>query len=234
MTRRGRSTYISSKLNFKRCFALLSFSFLCSACANQAPEDYYFKFALMKEWGQYNRQQTGRALDEVISHPEDTEPLILAFEVGDSPATLLGFVPLENPEPESTRETLTAGLPKVRISLQRDVVDGLFKEREIQVSYWQLKDGRLEGEQNVVLAHFIPRAFSDRAIKTEFLMIFAIMHGAQVQEEKNTIDILRGIAQGEDGTPIMTLEAQTSNYKAYLQGQINIQEWENQLKIRRF
>ena len=65
-------------------------------------------------------------------------------------------------------------------------------------------------------------------------MIFAIMHGAQVQEEKNTIDILRGIAQGEDGTPIMTLEAQTSNYKAYLQGQINIQEWENQLKIRRF
>ena len=246
MTRRGQSISTSTKLAklwhdemttlnpCKPYLYLFSFCFVLLACGAQAPSDYYFQFALMEEWGEHNRQQTGRTLDVVITHPENAEPLILAFEIGDSPAELLGFKALESPERKSSGQPRTvAVLSKVRISLNQNAIDRIFSDQEIQVAYWQLHDGRLEGKQNVVTVHFIPRALTDRAIQTEFLMICAIVHGGQV-EDKNTIDVIKGIAAKEDGTPLMALEGQTVNYKAYIDEQIGLQEWANRLKMRRF
>ncbi|MCZ6680465.1 MAG: hypothetical protein O7E52_24810, partial [Candidatus Poribacteria bacterium] len=158
----------------------------------QAPEDYYFQFALMEEWGKYNRQQTGRMPHEVIPSPENTQPLVVAFEVGKPPAELLGFVSYNIPGAQATEEPTDVALPSVPISLQQEVLQQLFDEKQIRVVHWRLKHARLEGKQNRVLLNFIPRAFSERAIKEEFLMICAIVHGAQTQA--GTIDIIRVIA----------------------------------------
>jgi len=236
MTRRGRSICTSTEMAkspaLNSCLLFISLSFLSLACSSRAPKDYYFEFTLMEEWGEHNRRRTGREPHQVVSHPEKTEPLAIAFEVGNAPAQLLGFEPYEIPEPQPADQPPPLILSKVPISLQQDVLRRVFQEQEIHATHWRLKDGRLDGKQNVVQVHFIPRALSDRAIKEEFLMVCAIVHGAQL--EKDTIDVVRGIAESEDGTPQMTLETQITDYRAYIQERINLQQWESQLRLKRF
>lgn len=211
---------------------ILIFPFLFLACMLQSPEDYYFQFVLMEEWGKYNRQKTGRMLHEVIRPPEQTEPVMIAFEVSKSPAELLGFVPFDIPDSQAIDQSTNPELPKVPILLQQEILRQLFEKKHIRVIHWRLQNGRLEGGQNIVLLNFIPRALSDRAIKEEFLLTLAIVHGAQTQA--HTIDIVRGIAEEENGTPQMSLEAQVANYTAYLNGQINGQQWDERLQVKRF
>ena len=211
---------------------ILSLPFLLLACTLQAPEDYYYEFALMEGWGKTNRQKTGRQLHEVIHHPENSEPLVIAFEIGKPPAALLGFVPYDVPDKPQVDQLPDVATPKVPISLRSEVLRQLFDEKQIRVVHWRLSNGRLKGDRNVVLLNFIPRALSERAIKEEFLMIFAIVHAAQTQAD--TIDAIRGMAEGENGTPQMSLEAQVENYAAYLQGKIDGQQWEQRLRLQRF
>ena len=80
---------------------------------------------------------------------------------------------------------------------------------KIRVVHWRLKNGRLQDDQNVVLLDFIPRVSSERAIKEEFLMIFALVYAAQIQAD--TIDVIRGMAEDENGTPQLSLGG--SNHK---------------------
>ena len=63
-------------------------------------------------------------------------------------------------------------------------------------------------------------------------MIFALVHAAQTQGD--TIDVVRVMAEDENGTPQMSLEAQVVNYTAYLQGKIDGQQWEQRLRLQRF
>ena len=211
---------------------ILSLPFLLLACTLQAPEDYYYEFALMEGWGKTNREKTGRQLHEVIRHPESSEPLVIAFEVGKPPAALLGFVPYDGPTGPEVDQLPDVATPTVRISLRQNVLRQLFAEKQIRVVHWRLRNGRLQDDQNIVLLNFIPGAFSERAIKEEFLMIFAIVHAAQTQTD--TIDVIRGMAEDENGTPQMSVEAQVVNYIAYLQGKIDGQQWEQRLRIQRF
>ena len=214
-------------------FLILSLPFLLLACTLHAPEDYYYEFALMEGWGKTNRQKTGRQLHEVIRHPENNQPLVIAFEVGKPPTALIGFVPYEGPDlPEVDQPSNVVTVSKVPISLRGEVLRQLFIEKQIRVVHWRLKNGRLNDDQNVVLLNFIPRAFSERAIKQEFLIIFALVHAAQTQAD--TIDAIRVMAEDENGTPQMSLEAQVVNYTAYLQGKIDGQQWEQRLRLQRF
>jgi len=217
---------------FNVSLLFVSMCFLFLACGFRTPKDYYFEFTLMEEWGEHNRRRTGRELNQVISLPEETGPLVISFEVGNAPAQLVGFRPYEIREPQPADEVPPRILLKVPVSLEQDALRTVFQEQDIHAAYWRLQDGRLEGKQNVVQVHFIPRAFSDWAIKKEFLMICAIVYGAQL--EKNTIDVVRGIAENEDGTPQMMLETQVTNYRAYLQDRINVQQWGSQLRLKRF
>ena len=202
------------------------------ACTLQAPEDYYYEFALMEGWGKANREQTGRKLHEVTRHPENSEPLVIAFEVGKPPAALLGFIPYDVSDGTETDPSPDVATPKVAISLPQEVLRKLFDEKQIRVVHWRWRNGRLKGDQNIVLLNFIPHAFSERAIKEEFLMIFAIVHAAQSQTD--TIDVVRVIAEDENGIPQMSLEAQVVNYTAYLQEKIDGQQWEQRLRVQRF
>ena len=211
---------------------ILSLSFLLLGCTLHAPEDYYYEFALMEGWGKTNRQKTGRELHEVIRHPENSEPLVIAFEVGKPPAALLGFIPYDVSDLPEVDQPSTIATPKVPISLRGEVLQQLFNEKQIRVVHWRLRNGRLRDDQNVVLLNFIPRAFSERVIKEEFLMIFALVHAAQT--EADTIDVIRVMAEDENGTPQMSLEAQVVNYTAYLQGKIDGQQWEQRLRLQRF
>lgn len=213
-------------------FLILSLPFLLLACTLHAPEDYYYEFALMEGWGKTNRQKTGRQLHEVIRHPENSEPLVIAFEVGKPPAALIGFVPYHGPDLPEVDQSSNVTVSKMPISLRGEVLRQLFIEKQIRVVHWRLKNGRLNDDQNVVLLNFIPRAFSERAIKEEFLIIFALVHAAQT--EADTIDAIRVMAEDENGTPQMGLEAQVVNYNAYLQGKIDGQQWEQRLRLQRF
>ena len=214
-------------------FFILSFPLVGFACAIQAPEDYYFQFSLMEEWGKYNRRETGRAPSASITHPENAEPLIIAFEVGEPASGWLGFVPYNMAEVQPAGEpSIDVLKPKVPISLQQEVLRQMFQEQKIQAVHWRLNDGRLKGEHNIVQIHFIPSALSDQAIKKEFLMICAIVHG--VQSQGNTVDVIKGIVEREDGTPHMIVETQVTDYVAYLREQIDKAEWETQVKLKRF
>ena len=213
-------------------FLILSLPFLLLACTLHAPEDYYYEFALMEGWGKTNRQKTGRQLHEVIRHPENNEPLVIAFEVGKPPTALIGFVPYEGPDLPEVDQPSSVTASKVPISLRGEILRQLFIEKQIRVVHWRLKNGRLDDDQNVVLLNFIPRAFSERAIKEEFLIIFALVHAVQTQAD--TIDAIRVMAEDENGTPQMSLEAQVVNYTAYLQGKIDGQQWEQRLRLQRF
>ena len=213
-------------------FLILSLPFLLLACTLHAPEDYYYEFALMEGWGKTNRQNTGRQLHEVIRHPENSEPLVIAFDVGKPPAALVGFIPYNVPDSPEVDQPSNVAVPKVPISLRGEVLRQLFIEKQIRVVHWRLRNGRLKDDQNVVLLNFIPRAFSERAIKEEFLMIFALVHA--VQTEADTIDAIRVMAEDENGTPQMSLEAQVVNYTAYLQGKIDGQQWEQRLRLQKF
>lgn len=186
----------------------------------------------MEEWGEHNRQRTGRDPRQTISHPEKSEPLAIAFEVGKAQAQLIGFKPYKTPDPQPTVQSPQRTLPRVPISWQQDALRQVFQAEKIQVIHLRSKDGRLEDKQNVVQVHFIPRKLSDRAIKQEFLMICAIVHGAQL--EPDTIDVVRAIAEDEDGTPKMSLETQVAIYKAYLEQRINLGEWKSQLRLNKF
>ena len=186
----------------------------------------------MEEWGEHNRRRTGRDLYQTISHPEKSEPLAIAFEAGKAPAQLIGFKPYQIPEPQPTDESPERALHRVPISWQQDALHQVFQEQNIQVTHLRSKSGRLEDKQNVVQVHFIPRAFSDRAIKREFLKVCAIVHGSQM--EPDTIDVVRAIAEDEDGTPTIRLETQVANYKSYLEKRISLREWENQLRFDKF
>ena len=213
-------------------FLILSLPFLLLACTLHAPEDYYYEFALMEGWGETNRQKTGRQLHEVIRHPENNKPLVIAFEVGKPPAALIGFVPYEGADLPEVDQPSDVTVSKVPISLRGEVLRQLFADKQIRVVHWRLKNGRLNDDQNVVLLNFIPRAFSERAIKEEFLIIFALVHAAQTQAD--TIDAIRVMAEDENGTPQMSLEAQVVNYTAYLQGKIDGRQWEQRLRLQRF
>lgn len=213
-------------------FLILSLPFLLLACTLHAPEDYYYEFALMEGWGETNRQKTGRQLHEVIRHPENNKPLVIAFEVGKPPAALIGFVPYEGADLPEVDQPSDVTVSKVPISLRGEVLRQLFADKQIRVVHWRLKNGRLNDDQNVVLLNFIPRAFSERAIKEEFLIIFALVHAAQTQAD--TIDSIRVMAEDENGTPQMSLEAQVVNYTAYLQGKIDGRQWEQRLRLQRF
>ena len=186
----------------------------------------------MEGWGKTNRQKTGRQLHEVIRHPENSEPLVIAFEVGKPPAALLGFIPYNVPDSPEVDQPPDITTPKVPISLRQEVLRQLFDEKQIRVVHWRLRNGRLKGDKNIVLLNFVPRALSERAIKEEFLIIFAIVHAVQTQA--GTIDVIRGMAEDESGTPQMSLEAQVANYTAYLQGKIDGQQWDQRLRLQRF
>ena len=80
--------------------------------------------------------------------------------------------------------------------------------------------------------HFVPKAFSDIAIQREFLLLTAIAYGSQL--EKNTIDIIRAIAEDDSGSPLMMLEGTINTYQQYFSGNIRLQDWRSQLQIKKY
>lgn len=236
MTSPGTNICIFKAMRFsiiRTRFFVLSFPLLGLACAIQAPEDYYFQFSLMEEWGKHNRRETGRAPNESVIHPENAEPLVVAFEVGNPASGWLGFVPYNMAEDQPTSKPATDTIkPKVPISLQQEVLRQMFQAQEIHTVHWRLNDGRLDGGDNIFQIHFIPQTLSDKAIKKEFLMICAIVHGTQTQED--TVDVIKGIVEGEDGTPKMIVEIQVTDYVDYLRGQMDNAEWETQVTLKKF
>ena len=121
---------------------------------------------------------------------------------------------------------------KVIISIQEKALETVFRQEKIHMVHYRAKNGRLTGKSNVVQINFVPASFSDRSIYAEFLMITAIVHGAQL--EKDTVDVVKCVVEDDNGSPVMSLEGNILTYLKYKEALIEKQEWENQLQIVKY
>ena len=207
-------------------------SFLLLSCSYTPPKNYYIEFALMEEWGEHNRQQSNRQLGDVVVHPEESEPLTIAFEVGYAPRGLIEFIPVAEEFRVIPEVVPPIEKTKVIISIQERALETVFRQEKIHMVHYRAKNGRLTGKSNVVQINFVPASFSDRSIYAEFLMITAIVHGAQL--EKDTVDVVKCVVEDDNGSPVMSLEGNILTYLKYKEALIEKQEWENQLQIVKY
>ena len=212
---------------------------LSLGCSLKAPEDYYLLFRGMEAWGQKNRTVTKRTLGNIIEPPEKQQPLVVAFEVGQEPASFFGFSEIEwveEPEIASIvkpdKTGLPVELPKVVIAIQDKAFHQVCQEENINLIHWRPRNGRLENGSNIVQINFIPQGFSDIAIYHDFLLITAIAYGSQI--EKNTIDAIRAVAEDDSGSPVMLLEGSIESYLQYFSGKMDLQDWQRQLQIKKY
>lgn len=234
----GRSISTYKQILYMFRYFLVLVLLVSCGCSIKAPDDYYLLFRGMEAWGQKNRSNTKRAVGDIVKPPENRQPLVVAFAIGQKPAGFLGFIPVSLSDlAESTRKDTMAPLPvetlpKKAIAIQDDAFRQICQEENIKLIYWRPKNGRLRGDSNVVQIHFVPQAFSDVAIQREFLLLTAIAYGSQL--EKNTIDTVRAIAEDDSGSPLMMLEGTITTYLQYFSGNIRLQDWRSQLQIKKY
>lgn len=234
----GRSISTCKQVLYMFRYFLILVLLVSCGCSIKAPDDYYLLFRGMEAWGQKNRSNTKRTVGDIVEPPENQQPLVVAFAIGQQPAGFLGFIPIGLPEPVEPTEKDTMTLlpvetpPKKAIAIQDDAFRQICKEENIKLVHWRPNNGRLNGTSNVVQIHFVPQAFSDIAIQREFLLLTAIAYGSQL--EKNTIDIIRAIAEDDSGSPLMMLEGTISAYQQYFSGNIRLQDWRSQLQIKEY
>ena len=235
MIRLGKNTSTLTKSVPAFIFVVLGInisSFFPLSCSYTPPKNYYIEFALMEEWGEHNRQQSNRKIGDVVVHPEKSEPRAIAFEVGHPPQGFIGFMPVAEESQIISEAPPPVKKPKVAIAIQDKALETVFRQEQINMVHYRVKNGRLKGKANVVQINFVPVSFSDRAIYAEFLMITAIVHGVQL--EKDTVDVVKCVAEDDDGSPIMSLEGNISTYLKYREAEIGKKEWENQLQIVKY
>ena len=231
----GKNTFTLAKSVPAFFFLVLGISissFLLLSCSYTPPKNYYIEFALMEEWGEHNRRQSNREVGDVVVHPEELEPLALAFGVGQDPQGFIGFVPILEEPLIVSNVPVPVKRAKIAVAIQEKALETVFRQEQINMVHYRAKNGRLKGKANVVQINFVPASFSDRAIYAEFLMITAIVHGVQL--EKDTVDVVKCVVEDDNGSPIMSLEGSVSTYLKYREAQMGKKEWENQLQIVKY
>ena len=234
----GRSISTYKQILYMFRYFLVLVLLVSCGCSIKAPDDYYLLFRGMEAWGQKNRSNTKRTVGDIVEPPENRQPLVVAFVIGQQPAGFLGFIPIGLSKPAEPTEKDTMMLlpvvtpPKKSIAIQDAAFRQICKEENIKLVHWRPNNGRLNGTSNVVQIHFVPQAFSEIAIQREFLLLTAIAYGSQL--EKNTIDVIRAIAEDDSGSPLMMLEGTITTYLQYFSGNIRLQDWRSQLQIKEY
>ena len=207
------------------CFAFLS-------CAAKAPEDYYLHLLAMEKAGEQERKETGREIGEIVTPEESLQPMVIALNPGQSTLNSLNdseplnsdllkitYTKTDAYETEVETEIATASTTEedepeptpaiVPVSISKELLEQSLSEENVDVIGIVTKDGRLDGDINLIQIHFASETISDYALYEKFLYICAIIYGYDT--DKNTVDIVMGFAIAED-FPYMVLEGKMVDY----------------------
>lgn len=227
----------------------ICFSFL--SCGTKAPEDYYLRLLAMEKAGEQERRETGRKIGEIVTLEESLQPMVIALqpeqkalssnsEPLNSDLLKIIYIKTNTPETEVTTETsdsLATKVPEpkptpavVPISINKEVLKQSLIDKNIDVIGIVTKDGRLDGEKNVIQVHFASEAMSNDALYEKFLYICAIIYGYDM--DQNTVDTVMGFAIVED-FPYMVLEGKMENYIDFVNKKITYREWISKLSIKK-
>ena len=152
--------------------------------------------------------------------------------MGYAPQGLIEFIPIAEEVRVIPEVVPPIEKTKVIISIQEKALETVFRQEKIHIVHYRAKNGRLKGKSNVVQINFVPASFSVRSISAEFLMITALVHGAQL--EKDTVDVVKCVVEDDTGSPVMSLEGDVLVYLKYKEALIGKREWENQLQIVKY
>ena len=226
----------------------ICFSFL--SCGTKAPEDYYLRLLAMEKAGEQERRETGREIGEIVTPEEALQPMVIALqpeqkvssnsEPLNSDLLKIIYIKPSTPETEVTTEASVplvteASEPKptpavVPIGINKEVLKQSLMDKNIEVIGIVTKDGRLDGEKNLIQVHFALEAISNDALYETFLYICAIIYGYDM--DQNTVDTVMGFAIVED-FPYMVLEGKMENYIDFVNKKITYREWISKLSIKK-
>lgn len=192
-----------------------------------APKDYYLEFAKMERLGEELRAE---APAEGPHRSEDAH-LALAFEPGESPSDLLEFG--MRAAEASTITPARIFRAQIPVAVDEDALKQTLEQRGITVTGVRNVDGRLREQYNVVRISFVPAAYSDEALYEAYLLLLAVVRGADTRD--GTVDQVIGIAEDESANTRMILEGRIEDYIAYVEKRLlSQQEWLDHVNIRRF
>ncbi len=203
--------------------------FLLTVLSCYAPKDYYLELAKMEHLGAKLRQESGG----IPSEQRMEDPVVLAFEPGQTKSELIQF------DVRSTTDEDNSSIPTrifrdpVPIAVNQEALKRTLNQKGIVVTEIRAVDDRLKGQSNILRIAFVPQAFSDEAVYEAYLLISAVVRGADTGE--GTVDKVIGIVEDQSANTRMILEGQIQDYINYIEGQkISQQEWLKRLKIKRF
>ena len=81
----GRSISTCKQVLYMFRYFLILVLLVSCGCSIKAPDDYYLLFRGMEAWGQKNRSNTKRTVGDIVEPPENQQPLVVAFAIGQQP-----------------------------------------------------------------------------------------------------------------------------------------------------
>jgi hypothetical protein len=228
----------------------------------KAPEDYSLRLLVMEKVGEQERSETGRKIGEIVVPEEALEPMVIALQPADEALSssdkrlssdLIKIIPTtaNRSETEDANEssssliipeTESKPIPSVvPVGVNQEILDKSLQDEGIKVIGIVTKDGRLDGEANLIQVHFVSDTMSDDAIYEKFLYICAIIYGHDMGQnlkaepsvnEVNTVDTIMGFAIVED-FPYMVLEGQMADYVAFANKELLYRDWVSKLLIKK-
>ena len=228
------------------CFAFLS-------CIAKAPEDYYLHLLAMEKAGEQERKETGREIGEIVTPEESLQPMVIALNPEQNTSNSLNdreplnsdllkitYTKTDAYETELEMETATALITEeyepeptpavVPISISKELLEQSLETENVDVIGIVTKDGRLDGDINLIQIHFASETMSDDALYEKFLYICAIIHGFDMKQK--TVDKVMGFAIAED-FPYMVLEGKMADYVDFANKKVSYREWVSKLTIKK-
>jgi hypothetical protein len=205
----------------------------------------------MEKAGEQERREAGRKIGEIVTPEESLQPMVIALqpeqkalssnsEPLNSDLLKIIYIKTSTPETEVTTEApvplvTEVSEPKptpavVPIGINKDELKQSLVDKNIDVIGIVTRDGRLDGEQNLIQVHFALEAMSNDALYEKFLYICAIIYGYDMDQD--TVDTVMGFAIVED-FPYMVLEGKMENYIDFVNKKITYREWISKLSIKK-
>jgi len=217
----------------------------------KAPEDYYLRLLAMEKAGEQERSETGRKIGEIVTPEESLEPMVIALQPQEKALSSSGkrlnsdLIEMIYTKTDGAKTEVAKGssgysvirgteskpiLSVVPIGINKEMLEKSLKDKNIKVIGIITKDGRLDGEKNLVQVHFVSETMSDDALYEKFLYICAIIYGHDMG--KNTVDTVMGFVIVED-FPYMVLEGKMEDYVDFADKKILYRDWISRLTIKK-
>jgi hypothetical protein len=213
---------------------------LCPFYGCSPPADYYQQVLEMEEHGEQVRRDTGRRPGEIITPIRDTEPIETARsteyqlmsdghqqqaeEISAIEQEEVQEEPEKPPQRELVQESPSSPrLPPEPIAVASDVIKSTLEVADIGVSTRavELVNGRLSGGKNSVRVNFLSESVD--AIDDRFVAICAVIY--YLNKEKNTVDLIVGIAEDRQAKLLAVLQSDMSDVAAWMTDKITRAEW---------